>query len=89
MSDTADILTPSQIETYLRDGILVVPLLSSSELLEAQRGLVDTLWEEYGVDVRDLEGTGRGLMNGSSTNGSGELSFTKGDLMPSCFVYRK
>ncbi|KAL7509633.1 hypothetical protein ACHAXN_006575 [Cyclotella atomus] len=66
-----DLLTPAQIQTYLNDGVLVVPLLSAVELQEAQCGLVDTLKEEYGVDVGDLEGTGRGLMAASSTNGAG------------------
>jgi hypothetical protein len=65
------ILSPSQIQTYLEDGILVVPLLSSDELLEAQHGLVATLWEECGVDVHNLEGTGWKLAGASSTFGAG------------------
>eukprot|EP00804_Cyclotella_cryptica_P001632 CCRYP_014949-RA/>CCRYP_014949-RA protein AED:0.08 eAED:0.08 QI:119/1/1/1/1/1/3/524/432 len=65
------LLSPSQIQTYLQDGILVVPLLSSEELLEAQRGLVTTLWKECGVDVHDLEGTGWKLTRASSTLGAG------------------
>jgi hypothetical protein len=72
---TADadlLLTPSQIQTYLDDGVLVVPLLSAAELHEARCGLIDTLKEEYGVDVADLEKTGRGLMAASSTNGAGK-----------------
>ena len=72
MSADSNLLTDSQIQAYLRDGILVVPLLSEDELRDAQRGLVETLREEYGVDVRDLQGTGRGLMDASSTNGAGE-----------------
>lgn len=67
------LLSPSQIQTYLKDGILVVPLLSSEELLEAQRGMVTTLREEYGVDVHDLEGTGWKLTNASSTLGAGKF----------------
>ena len=73
MANTDNPLTPSQIQTYLRDGILVVPLLSLDELVEARHGLVATLLEDYGVDVSDLEGTGRGLMDASSTNGAGKM----------------
>ena len=72
MSAANSLLTDSQIQSYLRDGILVVPLLSEDEVRDAQRGLVETLREEYGVDVRDLKGTGRGLVDASSTNGEGE-----------------
>ena len=65
-------LTPDQINTYLRDGILVVDnLLSSQELYDAQCGLVSTLKEMYGVDVNDLENTGHRLVDASSTNGAG------------------
>mmetsp|Transcript_19502 Transcript_19502/g.40823 ORF Transcript_19502/g.40823 Transcript_19502/m.40823 type:complete len:444 (-) Transcript_19502:132-1463(-) len=65
-------LTTDQIETYLRDGILVVDnLLKPEEVAEAQRGLAKTLLEEYGVDVHDLETTGIGLVDASSTNGAG------------------
>jgi len=65
-------LTPSQIESYLRDGILVVDdLLAPDEIDEANVGLSQTLKEEYGVDVNDLEGTGCGLRKASSTNGAG------------------
>jgi hypothetical protein len=81
-----DLLTPAQIQTYLNDGVLVVPLLSAVELQEAQCGLVDTLKQEYGVDVGDLEGTGRGLMAASSTNGAGELENRYG-LLIHCSVY--
>ena len=69
-------LSPEQIQTYLRDGIVVVPLLSSDELREAQHGLVETLSNEFGVDVRDLERTGSGFMAATSTNGAGELTIT-------------
>ena len=75
-------LSPEQIQTYLRDGIVVVPLLSSDELREAQHGLVETLSNEFGVDVRDLERTGSGLMAATSTNGAGELAVTLVYLLP-------
>ncbi len=65
-------LTPQQIHTYLRDGILVVDnILSSEEIIEAQYGLASTLKEDYGVDVHDLESTGHNLVKASSTNGAG------------------
>ena len=65
-------LTPQQIHTYLRDGILVVDnILSSDEIIEAQYGLTSTLKKDYGVDVHDLEHTGHNLVNASSTNGAG------------------
>ncbi len=65
-------LRRDQIETYLRDGILVVDnLLKPQELAEAQRGLAKTLLDDYGVDVHDLEATGIGLVDASSTNGAG------------------
>ena len=65
-------LTPDQINTYHRDGILVVhDLLSHSELLEARAGLANTLLKENGVDVCNLSTTGHNLINASSTNGAG------------------
>jgi hypothetical protein len=67
-------LSPRQVESYLRDGILVVDLLSRDEVREARRGLASTLLDEYGVDVNDLAGTGRYLANASSTNGAGTFS---------------
>ena len=67
-------LSPRQVESYLRDGILVVDLLNRDEVDEARRGLASTLWNEFGVDVDDLEGTGRYLANASSTNGAGTQS---------------
>eukprot|EP00571_Detonula_confervacea_P002050 CAMPEP_0172324350 /NCGR_PEP_ID=MMETSP1058-20130122/51144_1 /TAXON_ID=83371 /ORGANISM="Detonula confervacea, Strain CCMP 353" /LENGTH=469 /DNA_ID=CAMNT_0013040611 /DNA_START=290 /DNA_END=1696 /DNA_ORIENTATION=+ len=71
-SEPSPPLTPQQINTYLRDGILVVDnLLSCEEIANAQCGLVQTLKEEYGVDVHDLEGTGHKLVEASSTNGAG------------------
>lgn len=71
MSDK-NLLSDNQIQTYLHDGILVVPLLSPAELLEAQIGLIETLSYKYGVDVNNLEGTGKGLIDASSTNGAGK-----------------
>ena len=65
-------LTPDQISTYLRDGILVVDdLLTRREVIDAQRGLATTLMDKYGVNVHELEGTGCGLIRASSTNGAG------------------
>ena len=74
MAEETDPLTQEQIDAYLRDGILVVPnLLSTREVIDAHVGLARTLKEEYGVDVHDLERTGRGLVEASSTNGAGEF----------------
>jgi hypothetical protein len=65
-------LTPRQVDVYLRDGILVVDdLLSHEEVAEARLGLASTLLDDFGVDIRDLEGTGRNLADASSTNGAG------------------
>ena len=67
-------LTPEQIGTFLRDGILVVDdLLGPERIIEAHRGLARTLKEECDVDVHDLEGTGCNLARVSSTNGAGML----------------
>jgi hypothetical protein len=73
---TPPLLSPQQIHTYLRDGILVVDnILSSEEIIEAQYGLASTLKQDYGVDVHDLENTGHNLVNASSTNGAGRCLF--------------
>ena len=64
-------LTHEQIETYMRDGVLVVPnMLRPPEVEEAKRGLHGTL-RHRGVDPTDLTNTGRELTGLSSTNGSG------------------
>lgn len=82
-------LTSEQVQTFLRDGIVVVPLLSSDELREAQHGLIETLSKEFGVDVQDLERTGIGLMDASSTNGAGELdcNTTLFDFFAICLTF--
>ena len=73
MTEPPSHLTPQQINTYLHDGVLVVDnLLSPDELNDAHCGLVQTLRDEYGVNVHDLERTGRGLVEASSTNGAGK-----------------
>lgn len=65
-------LSPEQISTYLRDGILVVDnLLSSSEIVEAQTSLAKTLLNDLNVDISNLEETGHNLTKASSTNGAG------------------
>jgi hypothetical protein len=81
------LLTPEQIHTYLRDGILVVNnLLSATEIIEAQIGLASTLKQEYGVDVHDLEATGHKLVDASSTNGAGTCSCTCFCVFATCIV---
>ncbi|KAL7524782.1 hypothetical protein ACHAXR_000713, partial [Thalassiosira sp. AJA248-18] len=76
-------LTSNQINTYLRDGVLVVDnLLSPEELLEAHEGLAQTLMETYGVNVHDLEGTGHKLVEASSTNGAGRAQLAINVIVP-------
>lgn len=80
-------LTPEQVATYLRDGVLVVPgALSPSDLDGARRGLARTLLDGYGVDVHDLGGTAGGLVGASSTNGAGasrsSFAFSSCFLLP-------
>jgi hypothetical protein len=65
------LLSPEQIATFLRDGVLVVEhMLSEDELITAQQGLADTL-AAHGVDCEDLTTTGQALGHLSSTHGSG------------------
>lgn len=65
------LLTTDQIETFLRDGLLVVPgLLSATDLAQALAGLAATL-QKHGVHVDDLQSTAGGLAALSSTAGSG------------------
>jgi hypothetical protein len=66
------ILTPSQIETYLQDGVLVVDTIFTKDEIEAAiHGLHHTLSHEYSIDVNNLLETGYHLTSLSSTNGSG------------------
>lgn len=66
------VLTPEQVSTFLRDGVLVVPgAITSSEVAECRAGLHAYLWNEAKVDVQDLHTTASGLRSLSSTNGSG------------------
>ena len=66
------LLTPQQIHAYLRDGVLVVNnVLSTEEIIDAQHGLASTLKQDFGVDVHDLDHTGHNLVRASSTNGAG------------------
>ncbi|KAL7579836.1 hypothetical protein ACA910_004849 [Epithemia clementina (nom. ined.)] len=64
-------LPAHQVETYLRDGVLVVDnLLSQEELEVAWEGLHETL-SAHGVELHDLVNTGHNLCALSSTNGAG------------------
>lgn len=66
------ILTPSQIETYLQNGVLVVDTIFTKDEIEAAiHGLHHTLSHEYNIDVNNLLETGHHLTSLSSTNGSG------------------
>ena len=65
-----NILTPEQVETFLRDGVVVIPgAITPEEVATAQEGLHAHLFAAAGVDVKDLEGTASGLRQLSSTNG--------------------
>ena len=66
-----DFLTPEQVATFQRDGVLVVDgFLSSAQLEEVHKGLACTL-RQHGVDTNDLSSTGHKLATLSSTGGSG------------------
>ena len=64
-------LTHAQVETFLRDGVLVVPVLTVEEIEKARQGLHSHLKAAAGVDVDNLEETAGALRQLSSTNGSG------------------
>jgi len=65
------LLTEQQIDTFVRDGLLVVDnFLGRDQVAAAEQGLAATL-AKHGVDVPDLEGTAGNLAALSSTGGSG------------------
>lgn len=66
-------LSQSQIDEFIREGVIVLPaLLSAQEVADARAGLHTSLLAE-GVDVNDLTSkeSANGLRILSSTNGSG------------------
>ena len=66
------ILSDMQVKQFLQEGYLVIEdVLSDDELKIATEGFRKTLWEMAGVDIHNLEGTGKHLSQLSSTNGSG------------------
>jgi len=66
------VLTVDQIQTFLKDGVLVVDnILSADQIQSALQGLNESLFTRAGVDTANLDETGHGLVNLSSTNGSG------------------
>ena len=68
---TQHVLTDDQIQEFVQHGVLVVSdILTTQEVNDAMLGLEQTL-TRHGVDTKNLEGTGRGLAQLSSTNGSG------------------
>ncbi len=70
----AFLLTPDQIESFKRDGYLVVhDVLTREELCRATKGLHETLKYRYGVDPDNLSETAQNLRALSSTNGSGGI----------------
>jgi ectoine hydroxylase-related dioxygenase (phytanoyl-CoA dioxygenase family) len=65
------VLTQEQIDTFVRDGVLVVDnILTAQEVASAKHGLHQTLLH-YNVDSTDLPNTAHNLQKLSSTNGSG------------------
>ena len=65
-------LSQEQIDTYIRDGVLVVDGIFDEETIrQAKCGLKETLWELAEVDTDNLESTGYNLTKLSTTNGSG------------------
>ena len=68
---TQQVLTDDQIQEFVQHGVLVVrDILTTQEVNESVHGLEQTL-ARFGIDANDLEGTGHGLAELSSTNGSG------------------
>jgi hypothetical protein len=66
-----NILSKEQIDEFIENGILVVPnVLNTDEIESAREGFHGTLLS-YGVDVNNLEETGKNLSKLSSTKGSG------------------
>jgi hypothetical protein len=64
-------VTPQQIDTFRRDGVVVLEgVFSPEEVAEARAGLAATLLRR-GVDVMRLEETAGALRSLSSTHGSG------------------
>lgn len=72
MNTATSILSPSQIETYLQNGVLVADnIFTEDEIQAAIDGLHSTFSQEYQIDVHNLLETGHRLCSLSSTNGSG------------------
>lgn len=66
------VLSEEQIQTYLKDGVLVVDnIFTPSQVQAGLKGLAETLARNANVDIHNLEATGHGLQKLSSTNGSG------------------
>jgi hypothetical protein len=65
------ILSTDQIETFRRDGVLVVEDILTPQQVDAAIKGLETSLLEHGVDVNNLLETGRNLKQLSSTNGSG------------------
>ena len=64
-------LTEEQLQTFLEDGVVVVPgILPPEKLKEVHAGLDETL-QQHGVDPNALEATATNLRALSSTNGAG------------------
>jgi len=71
MTVMAPLLSPQQLDTYQREGVLVVEnVLNKAELEAARSGLTATL-QKHGVDPHHLATTGHHLAGLSSTGGSG------------------
>lgn len=65
------VLTEQQREEFIENGVIVVPsLFQQEEIALAREGFHQTL-KSYGIDVNNLENTGRALGTLSSTKGAG------------------
>lgn len=66
------VLTESQVETFLKDGVLVADnIFTNEEIEEAIQGLHQTFWRDYRINVNDLKKSGHRLTYLSSTHGAG------------------
>lgn len=71
-SPPAPVLTRNDVETFRRDGVLVVPILSPEEVAAARRGLHATL-ARHGIDHRRWNASATQLRPLQLTGGKGGI----------------
>ena len=64
-------LTHEQLQSFLKDGVVVVPGILTPQQLEAARTGLDATLQQHGVNPSELDGTAEKLRALSSTNGAG------------------